>query len=335
MELELTKVELKKEITSAEARSKYLKSILEANEIKDSYTNANDKNFNKLSEDNYNNRRIETYANWVLKGSMDKEEPYSYTTLTDKQYNEAEKSKRFIAKGEGNTEVQEETQVERLKTNGIQYKSNAITVTPALIKEDSELGEILREYQPLRELLSQELQKIKNGQPTRKITIEKDGELIEVPLSFKMVREHLGEVNADIKLSIAKLKGLECERPAPTKVYENKLDMIDYSNWKMIKKLLGHLWLKETLVDLDDVILVADLQRALKELKLSALDSDIIEKYNEGWTVQEIGKEVGLHHSNVVRRIDKVCKLISEYLSKTDKKYSGISHKKSYKSYSI
>ena len=68
-------------------------------------------------------------------------------------------------------------------------------------------------------------------------------------------------------------------------------------------------------------------------MKLSALDSDIIEKYNEGWTVQEIGREVGLHHSNVVRRIDKVCKLISEYLMKIITKDSEISHKKSHKSY--
>ena len=70
----------------------------------------------------------------------------------------------------------------------------------------------------------------------------------------------------------------------------------------------------------DDIILVADLQRALKELKLSALDSSIITKYNEGWIIQDIGEdeEVGLHHSNVSRRIDKVCKLISEYLTKNN-----------------
>lgn len=318
MELELTKVELKKEITSAEARSKYLKSILETSKSKEAYTDEIDARFNKLSEDVYLSRRIETYTNWLLKGSMDKEEQYSYTTLTDKQYNDSEKAKRFIAKGEGNTEEQKEVQENKLKTNGIQYKSNVIKVTPALIKEDSEIGEVLREYQPLRELLGQELQKIKNGEPTREITIEKDGELIREPLSFKMVREHLAEVNADMKLSIAKLKGLECERPAPTKVYENKLDMIDYSNWKMIKKLLGHLWLGETPSNEDDIILVADLQRALKELKLSALDSSIITKYNEGWTIQDIGEEVGLHHSNVSRRIDKVCKLISEYLIKNN-----------------
>ena len=313
--MDITEVELKKEITDAKERVTYLDNAIKGCNI-ENYSDVTVSTFNKLSEDVYLNRRIETYINWVLKGSMDKEEQYSYSTLTDKQYNDAEKAKRFIAKGEGNTEVQEEAQIERLKTNGIQYKSNAIKVTPSLIKEDSKLGEILREYQPLRELLGQELQKIKNGQSTREITIEKDGELIRVPLSFKMVREHLAEVNSDMLLSIKYKKGLDGLRPAPTKVYENKLDMIDYSNWMHIKKIVGHIWLKETPMNLDDIILVADVNRALKELKLSALDSDIIEKYNEGWTVQKIGEEVGLHHSNVVRRIDKVCKFICEYLTK-------------------
>lgn len=318
--MDITKVELKKEITSAEARSNYLKSILEATKSKEVYTNEIDARFNKLSEDVYLSRRIETYANWLLKGEMEKEEIYSYDTRTDKQYNDAEKAKRFIDKGEGNTEGEGKTevQVERLKTNGIQYKSNNIKITPALIKEDSELGEILREYQPLRELLGQELQKIKNGQPTRKITIEKDRELIETPLNFKMVREHLSEVNSDMLLSIKYKKGLDALKPAPTPIYDNKLDSIDYSDCKMVKKLLGHLWLGETPMNEDDIILVADLQRALKELKLSALDSSIITKYNEGWTIQDIGEVVGLHHSNVSRRIDKVCKLISEYLIKNN-----------------
>lgn len=318
MELELTKVELKKEITSAKDRVEYLESILGTNEIKDSYTNANDKNFNKLSEDNYNNRRIETYANWLLKGEMEKEEVYSYDTRTDKQYNDAEKAKRFIAKGEGNTDAEgnTEAQVERLKTNGIQYKSNNIKITPALIKEDSELGEILGEYQPLRELLGQELQKIKNGQPTRKITIEKDRELIETPLNFKMVREHLSEVNSDMLLSIKYKKGLDALKPAPTPIYENKLDMIDYSNWKMIKKLLGHLWLKETAMNLEDIILVADLQRALDNIKLDAIDKNIIEKYNEGYTEEEIAEELEINQSTVNRRIASISKRISEYLSK-------------------
>lgn len=313
--MDITEVELKKEITDAKERVTYLYNAIEGCNI-EKYSDIAVSTFNKLSEDVYLNRRIETYTNWLLKGDKNKEEVYSYDTLTDKQRDKLEAPRRFIPKGEGNTNDNEEAQADKLKTNGIQYKSNAIKVTPSLIKEDSELGEILREYQPLRELLSQELQKIKNGQATRKITIEKDGELIEVPLNFKMVREHLGEVNADMKLSITKLKGLDGLRPLPIKVYENKLDMIDYSNWIHIKKIVGHIWLKETPMNEDDIILVADVNRALKELKLSALDSDIIEKYNEGWAVQEIGKEVGLHHSNIVRRIDKMCKLISECLAK-------------------
>ena len=77
-------------------------------------------------------------------------------------------------------------------------------------------------------------------------------------------------------LSIKYKKGLDGLRPAPTKVHENKLEIINYSNWKIIKTLLGNLWLGEIPMNLDDIILVTDLQRALKELKLSALDRDIL-----------------------------------------------------------
>lgn len=321
MELELIKVELKKEITSAEERAKYLdvelKRITSKGKEIDSYSNLNDTNFNKLSEDVYLSRRLETYATWLLKGEMEKEKEYSYDLLTDKQRDKLEAPRRFIPKDEGNTNEQEEAQVEaqveRLKTNGIQYKSNNIKVTSALIKEDSGLGVVLREYQPLRELLGQELQKIKKGEATKTIANDK-GEL--VPLNFKMVREHLGEVNADMLLSIAKLKGLECERPAPTKVYENKLDMVDYSNWKMIKKVIGHLWLKETPNKEDDIIIVADVNKALEALNLSALDRDIIKKYNKGYTEEDIAKELKINQSTVNRRIASITKRISEYLTK-------------------
>ena len=68
--MEITKVELKKEITSAEARSKYLKSILETSKSKEVYTDEIDSRFNKLSEDVYLSRRIETYTNWLLKGCI-------------------------------------------------------------------------------------------------------------------------------------------------------------------------------------------------------------------------------------------------------------------------
>ena len=83
-----------------------------------------------------------------------------------------------------------------------------------------------------------------------------------------------------------------------------------------IKKLLGHLWLKETSDNLDDVILVADLKRALDNIKLNAIDKDILEKYNEGYTEEKIAKKLKINQSTVNRRIASISKRISEYLAR-------------------
>ena len=150
-----------------------------------------------------------------------------------------------------------------------------------------------------------------------KLIVNEEGET--VPLNYRMIREHLTEVNADMKLSITYKKGLDGLRPAPTKARAMDCDTIDYSNWNVIKKLIG-----TGLVDLKNrttcksemlSIITVDLSKALEALELSVLDSSIISMYNDGWQVQEIGKEVNLHHSNVGRRIDKICKLLSEQLA--------------------
>lgn len=301
-------MELKLQGTTREGKLQYINSTLDTSGAKEQYQEGIDKKFNKLSEDIYLSKKIEAYASWLLKS-----EKGSFDLLTDKQRLKAEASKVVHLAGETNED--DDNFIEANKANGNCYKSNAIVVTPALLKEQSELGEILREYQPLRELLGQELQKVKSRQAT-KLIVNQEGETI--PLNYRMIREHLTEVNADMKLSISKLKGLEGERPAPTKARAMDCDTIDYSNWNVLKKLIG-----TGLIDLKNrttcksemlSIITVDLSRAVEALELSSLDSSIISMYNDGWQVQEIGKEVNLHHSNVGRRIDKICKLLSKQL---------------------
>lgn len=301
-------MELELQGTTREEKLQYINSTLNTSGAKEQYQEGIDKKFNKLSEDVYLSKKIEAYASWLLKN-----EQGNFDLLTDKTRQKEEASKIVHLKGESNE--LDDNFIEANKANGNQYKSNAIIITPKLMNEKSELGEILRYYQPLRAMLGQELQKVKNRQAT-KLIINQEGKT--VPLNYRMIREHLGEVNADMKLSISKLKGLEGERPAPTKARAMDCDTIDYSNWNVIKKLIG-----TGLIDLENrttcksgmlSIITVDLSKALEALELSVLDSSIISMYNDGWQVQEIGKEVNLHHSNVGRRIDKICKLLSNQL---------------------
>lgn len=301
-------MELKLEGITREEKLQFIKGNLETSGAMEQYTNGIEKKFNKLSEEVFLSKKVEAYASWLLKS-----EQGDFDLLTDKQRLKAEASKIVHLNGESNES--DDNFIEANRATGNQYKSNVIVVTPALIKEDSELGEILREYQSLRELLGQELQKVKNRQGT-KLIVNKEGET--VPLNYRMIREHLIEINADMKLSITYKKGLDGLRPAPTKARPMDCNSIDYSNSKVIKKLIGTgvIDLKNRTICKSEMlsIITVDLSRAVEALELSSLDSSIISMYNDGWQVQEIGKEVNLHHSNVGRRIDKICKLLSEQL---------------------
>ena len=304
-------LELKLEGTTREEKLQYLNSTINTPKAKEQYQEEFDKRFTKLSKDVYLGKKVEAYASWLLKG-----EQGEFDLLTDKKRLKEEASKVVYLTGETNEE--NDNFIEANRANGNSYKSNEIVVTPALLKEQSELGNILREYQPLRVLLGQELQKVKNKEVTKEITIKKNDELITVPLSYQMIREHLTQINADMKLSITYKKGLDGLRPVPTKARPIDSDIIDYGNWKVIKKLIGTgiIDLKNRTTCKNEMlsIVTVDLIGAVEELELSPLDSSIISMYNDGWQVQEIGKEVNLHHSNVGRRIDKVCKLISKEL---------------------
>lgn len=301
-------MELKLIGTTGEEKLNYLNDNLNTSGAKEQYQEGIDKKFNKLSEDVYLTKKLEAYASWLLKS-----EKGDFDLLTDKQRLKAEASKIVHLNGES-SEL-DDNFIEANKANGNCYKSNTIVVTPTLIKEDSELGEILREYQPLRKMLGEELQKVKTRQTT-KFIVNDEGETVY--LNYRMIREHLTEINADMKLCITYKKGLDGLRPAPTKARPMDCDTIDYNNSKVIKKLIG-----TGLIDLKNrttcksemlSIITVDLSRAVEALELSSLDNSIISMYNDGWQVQEIGKEVNLHHSNVGRRIDKICKLLSEQL---------------------
>ena len=303
-------IELKLKGTTREEKLQYLNSTINTPKAKEQYQEEFDKRFTKLSEDVYLGKKVEAYASWLLKG----EQGY-FDLLRDKQRLKEEALKITYLAGESNEE--NDNFIEANRATGNQYKSNAIVITPTLLNEESELGEILREYQPLRELLGQELQKVKNRQAT-KLIVNSKGEI--VPLSYKMIREHLTQVNADMKLSITYKKGLDVLRPVATRARPMDCDTVDYGNWKVIKKLIG-----TGLIDLENrttcktemlSIVTVDLIRAVGAIKLSALDTSIIRMYNDGWQIQEIGKEVNLHHCNVGRRIDKICKLLSKELGK-------------------
>lgn len=119
-----------------------------------------------------------------------------------------------------------------------------------------------------------------------------------------------------MKLSITYKKGLYGLRPVPVKPASLDIDVIDYADWNQIKILLSMYHLKEqgSRIDLDQVIIVADINKALEEININADDIDIIEKYNSGYLVSDLADELEFNKSSISRRNDKIYKRIAKQL---------------------
>lgn len=294
LNLELKNYQERKELLERELKEEYFYNLL-------------DINYKNLVEHTKELSALEKCTNYLLKGEDEsyckKELEYPMYKLSNKELKDklAKRECQFAQDEKGRDIIPD--------TNGnvTKYKSKDIVITKKLLQEDSDMGRILRGYEPTRELLSKELEKYKagNGKASR--------------LEYGLIRRQLSSIKSDMVHTVKCYKGLDYEQPAPTKEKKMDCDSFDYSDWKIIKKLIG-----SGLVDLENratcnneviSIITLDLSRAVKGLGLSELDSKIIEMYNEGHNLDEISKDVELHFSNVSRRIDKICKLVSNYLT--------------------
>ena len=292
--LELKTYKERKELLERELKGEYFCNLL-------------DVNYKSLVEHTPALCELEKYTNYLLKGDdlnyWNKELEYPLYKLSNKELRDrlAKRECRFVQDDNGRDIIPD--------TNGniTKYKSKDILITKALINEDSDMGVILRGYEPVRVLLSKELEKYKL----------REGKVST--LEYGLIRRQLSSIKSDMVHTIKCYKGLDYEQPPATKERKIDCDSFDYSNWRVIKKIIG-----TGLVDLKNrtacnseliSILTLDLIRAIEGLGLNELDYKIVEMYNEGHTLDQIGGKINLHHSNVSRRIDKISKLISNYLT--------------------
>lgn len=272
------------------------------------YADLMDRNFDKLVEHTKGLYELESYTNYLLKAYSpayeEKEKEYPMYKLTSKQMKEelAKKESQFNQDDKGRDVIPNDGE---LKSNAIKYKSKDIVITSKLLNEQSELGEVLKSYEPVRKHLSQELQKYKEGKGA------------DSYYEYGFIRRQLKTIKQDMILSIKSYKGLNYESPAPTKAANMDIDNIDYSDWKVIKRLLREvdIYGQDSKREFDTIIIAVDLYEALGALELNDEDTKIVKQYNNRVKLKDIATEVGLHHSNVIRRIDKACKIVAKQLA--------------------
>lgn len=252
------------ELKNYQERKEYLK-----RELKEEYFyNLLDINYKNLVEHTKELSALEKCTNYLLKGEDEsyckKELEYPMYKLSNRELKDklAKRECQFAQDEKGRDIIPD--------TNGnvTKYKSKDIVITKKLLNEDSDMGLILRGYEPTRELLSKELEKYKagNGKASK--------------LEYGLIRRQLSSIKSDMVHTVKYYKGLDCEQPAPTKEKKVDCDSFDYADWRVIKKIIG-----TGLVDLKNrttcnseviSILTLDLIRAVEGLGLNELDYKII-----------------------------------------------------------
>lgn len=296
-------LELTKEIQGLEERIAHIEAQLDRETV-NIYGDILDSKFKSLTEDIYKLHQLERAGSYILQ-ALPKEERKGVPLLSQKELDAIIGTKEVGLEGDLLT-------IAKVEKNN--YKSNDVVVTAKLIKEDSEMGAILREYKKLQDKLKEEQALYKQGK--------------EFKFPMWIVNKQLTSVKGDMIDTIIAYKGLDILRPATTKraSIDIDIDIIDYSEPKVIKSILKTIPLNEydgetenSLAPDNDLSIVAeDLRASIRALnrqnKLDDIDNIIITEVNYGTSLRDIAPLVGINHVSVNKRLDKIAQKISNQL---------------------
>lgn len=297
-------VKLDYTLENLEERINYIKTkYKEISEYHEEYTsdyykvevNSND----NLSADINIFKAIERDASYLL-NSLDipKEREYRYNLLTQEEFDK-------LLRGENKADLYSDSFLNILKpdfTND--YINLSLVVTKRDILEDSEMGEVLRQYNDIRECLKNEMRKIKMGE--------------ESHLKLYQIKSLLSGLIGDMLDTKRTYKGIR--RPS-TKLGDigscPDYDKIDYSNKDHVKAIIANVKFGEIQPDSELSHIAYDIEVAISGLyqqdMLDELDLEIINCINSGMSNISTAKEVGRDESTIRSRVNKICRRISVY----------------------
>ena len=297
-------IQLDYTLESLEKRINYIKTkYKEISEYHEEYTsdyykvevNSND----NLSADINIFKAIERDASYLL-NSLDvpKEREYRYNLLTQEEFDK-------LLRGENKADLYSDSFLNILKpdfTND--YINLSLVVSKRDILEDSEMGEILRQYNDIRECLKDEMRKIKMGE--------------ESHLKLYQIKSLLSGLIGDMLDTKRIYKGIR--RPS-TKLGDigscPDYDKIDYSNKDHVKAIISNVKFGEIQPDSELSHIAYDIEVAINGLHqqgmLDELDLEIVNCINSGMSNVSTAKEVGRDESTIRSRVNKICRRISMY----------------------
>lgn len=234
---------------------------------------------------------LELVSNYILQ--VTPKERQAYKIVTQFEYDDYYRRKKV------NVDISQDEVLQIVKKESNDYCNLSWKIMDLDLKETSEMGDILRQYQKTKEHI---------------IELKEEGKI-----GIKPYRSLLANINDDMLL-VKKIHKGATERPSTPKWLGDKIDynIIDYSNTSHVRAILKMLSLDMD-VEPDNTlsIIVEDIRVAIKALhrenKIDDKDIAIVTGLNSGYTLQELEQTVDIQYSGINKRFNKVCNEISEY----------------------
>lgn len=244
-------------------------------------------------------KAIERDGNYLL-NSLDvpRDSQHKYNLLTQEEFD-----KKLM--DEKKVDLFSEDLIDILKPSfKNEFTNMDLKITSKDLAEDSEMGEVLRDYDAIKSHLKDEMRKIKL----------KQGSYLNVTKA-KMI---LGTINCDMLDVKKSYKGIT--RPS-TKLGDigsaPDYDAIKYSNPAHVKAIISNIRFGD--IEPDSMLshLAYDIEKAIKSLysnnKLDELDMEIIDCLNSGYSERRTAEELGKGKTTIQQRISKICRRVALY----------------------
>ncbi|MGL5717658.1 MAG: hypothetical protein ACRCX2_31895 [Paraclostridium sp.] len=266
----------------------------------------------ELSEDINICKIIQSYGSYILNSKdLPREKQQEYTILTEEEFEKQllkEMATDFKADSSAVLDCRPKNDY-----NNLDHKITKKDLYPHLqdnkygVREkDLYLAKVLNDYETFREYLRGEMRKLKNGEPTS--------------MTLYSLKTLLGGLAGDVVDSKKMILGTRAQAKrlgdeSPT----NDYGKMDYNNPEHIKAILKHCKLTRTPRP-DDMMshigydVNQSILRLKKNGKFDKIDLEIVECYNAGYTLKEIGIEVERGIPTIQQRLDKIFRQISKDL---------------------
>lgn len=246
-------------------------------------------------------KALERDGSYLL-NSLDipRDEQYKYNILTQEEFDK-------ILEKEEKSDITDEAFRDILKPKDKNDFINMdLKITHKDLNEDSEMGEILRQYNKVKLHLNEENKKIKAKENSY--------------LNLYKIKMLSGTINCDMDSVKKSYKGIT--RPS-TKLGDigsaPDYNAIKYSNSEHIKAIIKTVKFGDLEPDSMLSHLACDIQIAIKNLhkrqELDHIDLEIIEGINSGVSLRTLEKELKISNQAISKRFNNICKKIALFYS--------------------